>query len=38
MEANIFHPPGWTIIQELVVVAVVFVEWQVLSWLRGKIK
>ena len=31
-------PPGWDIVRLLLVTSVVFVTWQVLSWLRAKIK
>lgn len=38
MEHMPIVPPGWTIAQLLLVTAVVFIEWQILSWLRARIK
>lgn len=38
MEHLPITPPGWAIAQLLLVTAVVYIEWQILGWLRSKIK
>jgi hypothetical protein len=38
MEHLQLAPPGWTLEQLLLVVAVVFLEWNILAWLRAKVK
>lgn len=38
MNNIVLTPPGWTLVQLLLVVAVVFIEWQILGWIRSKVK
>ena len=38
MENLPLTPPGWSLVQLLLVTSVVFVTWQVLGWLRSKVK